>query len=30
VDGDTLKGKSEFEVNGEKMSRDFEAKRAKE
>jgi hypothetical protein len=29
VEGDTLKGKTEFERNGEKMSRDFEAKRAK-
>jgi hypothetical protein len=30
VSGDTLKGKSEFEREGEKQSRDFEAKRAKE
>jgi hypothetical protein len=30
VDGDTLKGKSEFERNGEKMKRDFEAKRSKD
>jgi hypothetical protein len=30
VEGDTLKGKMEFERNGEKMSRDFEAKRAKD
>jgi hypothetical protein len=29
VDGDTLKGKSEFERDGQKRSRDFEAKRAK-
>ena len=29
VTGDTLKGKSEFEINGEARSRDFEAKRAK-
>ncbi|HJT77923.1 MAG TPA: hypothetical protein VJ739_12040 [Gemmataceae bacterium] len=30
VEGDTLKGKREFERNGEKQSRDFEAKRVKE
>ncbi len=29
VDGDTIKGKSEFERNGEKQSRDWEAKRSK-
>lgn len=29
LDGDTLKGKSEFERNGEKQSRDWEAKRSK-
>ena len=29
VTGETLKGKSEFEVNGEARSREFEAKRAK-
>ena len=29
VSDDTLKGKAEFEVNGETRSRDFEAKRAK-
>jgi hypothetical protein len=29
VTGDTLKGKSEFEVNGEARTREFEAKRAK-
>jgi hypothetical protein len=28
VEGDTIKGKSEFERNGEKMSRDWEAKRS--
>ncbi len=30
VEGDTLKGKREFERNGEKQSRDFEAKRSKD
>jgi hypothetical protein len=30
VSGDTIKGKSESERNGEKVSRDWEAKRAKE
>lgn len=30
VSGDTIKGKAEFERNGEKTSRDWEAKRAKE
>ena len=30
VSGDTLKGKSEFERNGETMSRDWEAKRSKD
>jgi hypothetical protein len=30
VSGDTLKGKSEFERDGETRSRDWEAKRAKE
>jgi len=29
VSGDTIKGKSEFERNGEKQSRDWEAKREK-
>ena len=29
VEGDTIKGKSEFERNGEKQSRDWEAKRSK-
>jgi hypothetical protein len=29
VTGDTFKGKSEFEINGEARSREFEAKRAK-
>ena len=29
VSGDTIKGKSEFDRNGETMSRDWEAKRAK-
>ena len=29
LDGDTIKGKSEFERNGEKQSRDWEAKRSK-
>jgi hypothetical protein len=29
VSGDTIKGKSEFERDGETMSRDWEAKRAK-
>jgi len=29
LDGDTLKGKTEFERNGEKQSRDWEAKRSK-
>ena len=29
LDGDTIKGTTEREVNGEKMSRDWEAKRAK-
>jgi hypothetical protein len=29
VSGDTIKGKSEFERNGETMTRDWEAKRAK-
>jgi len=29
VEGDTLKGKTEHERNGEKMSRDWEAKREK-
>ena len=29
LDGDTLKGKLEFERNGEKQSRDWEAKRSK-
>jgi hypothetical protein len=29
LDGDTIKGKSEMERNGEKLSRDWEAKRAK-
>jgi hypothetical protein len=30
LDGDTIKGKAESERNGEKISRDWEAKRAKE
>ena len=30
VSGDTLTGKTEFERNGEKQSRDWEAKRAKD
>ena len=30
VEGDTIKGKTEFERNGEARSRDWEAKRAKE
>jgi hypothetical protein len=30
IDGDTLKGKMEFERNGEKMTREFEAKRSKD
>jgi hypothetical protein len=30
VGGDTIKGKTEFERNGEKMSRDWEANRAKD
>ena len=29
LEGDTIKGKSEFERNGEKQSRDWEAKREK-
>ena len=29
VDGEAIKGKSEFERNGEKQSRDFEGKKAK-
>jgi hypothetical protein len=29
IDGDTIKGKVEFERNGEKMTRDWEPKRAK-
>jgi hypothetical protein len=29
VEGDTIKGKTEFERNGEAQSRDWEAKRAK-
>lgn len=29
VEGDTIKGKSEFDRNGEKQSRDWEAKREK-
>jgi len=29
LDGDAIKGKAEFERNGEKMSRDWEAKRSK-
>ena len=29
VDGDTIKGKAEFERNGEKQSRDWEATRSK-
>ena len=29
LEGDTIKGKSEFERNGEKQSRDWEAKRSK-
>jgi hypothetical protein len=30
IDGDTFKGKMEFERNGEKMTREFEAKRSKD
>ena len=30
LDGDTIKGKQEFERNGQTQSRDWEAKRAKE
>jgi hypothetical protein len=30
VSGDTIKGKTEFERNGEKMEREWEAKRAKD
>jgi hypothetical protein len=30
IDGDTLKGKMEFERNGEKMTREFEAQRSKD
>jgi hypothetical protein len=29
IEGDTIKGKVEFERNGEKMTRDWEPKRAK-
>jgi len=30
VSGDTIKGKTEFERNGETMSRDWDAKRSKD
>jgi hypothetical protein len=30
IDGDTIKGKSEFDRNGQAQSRDWEAKRAKD
>ena len=30
IDGDTFKGKSEFERDGQKMTREFEAKRTKD